>query len=190
MSDAELLAGLEALLFVAESPLTAQQLAAALQLDEAAVSEGLSQLQQRLDEGSGLKMVRIAGGFQICTRPEWAAAIGRLLKPNRARISRSLLETLAVIAYRQPVTLAEIDAFRGVGSEYAVAQLVDRDLVHEVGRKPVAGRPILYGTTRGFLHQFNLDSLEALPPLATQDTMEAAAEAMSIVLAKPAEPDG
>jgi segregation and condensation protein B len=95
--------------------------------------------------------------------------IGRFLKPQRQKMTRSLLEILAIVAYRQPITLAEIDAIRGVQSDYGVRALVERRLIQETGRKKVLGRPILYGTTQQFLHSFHLEDLANLPPIEIGD---------------------
>ncbi len=109
--------------------------------------------------------MKLAGGYQMCTKPEYGQLIATFLKPQRQRLSKSLLEVLAVVAYKQPITLAEIEQVRGVQSDYSVRSLAERRLIQEVGRKPVPGRPVLYGTTQEFLHQFNLHDLKQLPDL-------------------------
>ena len=116
---------------------------------------------------SGLHIVRIAGGYQMATRPPLAPDIARLLAApgQKSRLSRPALETLAIIAYQQPVTQAEIEAVRGVSADAVLKTLAERHLVEETGRKEVAGRPILYGTTPDFLHYFGLHTLDDLPPL-------------------------
>jgi segregation and condensation protein B len=152
-------------LFVADSPTTPEQFAQAMGVPVREVEEALEKLGGRYHHDSALQIIKIAGGYQICTKPEHADAIARFAQPQRNRLSRSLLETLAVVAYQQPVTLAEIDAVRGVDSSYAVRQLTERRLVTEVGRRPTPGRPTLFGTTQQFLHTFRLDSLDDLPPL-------------------------
>jgi segregation and condensation protein B len=156
---------IEALLFVAANPVTVGELSEALGRPESEVVEGLAQLDHRLRFGGGLQLVFLAGGYQLATRPEFEAPIARLLTPNPRRMSRSLLEVLAVVAYRQPTTLAEIEAHRGVQSDYGVRQLLERGLIREAGRKPTPGRPTLYATTDEFLHQFGLGSLADLPAL-------------------------
>jgi len=162
-TEAQVEAALEALLFAAEEPLSLAVLADALVLPENAVREGLQRLQMRLETGHGLQVVQIAGGYQLSTRPEYAPFIARLLNPPLRRLSRSALEVLAVVAYEQPVTLAQMDALRGVDSSYSVRQLVERGFIEEVGRKPTPGRPVLYGTTAQFLHYFGLNDLNELP---------------------------
>ena len=156
---------LEALLFVADSPTTPEQFARAMGVPVFEIEEALEKLGGRFHHDSALQLIKIAGGYQLCTKAEFAEAVARFTQPQRNRLSRSLLETLAVIAYQQPVTLAEIDSVRGVASSYSVRQLIERRLVPEVGRRPSPGRPTLYGTSQQFLHSFRLDSLEDLPSL-------------------------
>lgn len=156
-----------ALLFVAESPSSVEALAGALKFTEGQVEAALESLEARLEKEGPLMLVKIAGGYQLATRPEFAEAISAFLQPAKQRLSKSLMEVLAIVAYKQPLTMAEIDAVRGVQSDYAVRSLVERRLIGEVGRKSVPGRPILYGTTQQFLHQFNLDDLKDLPEIQT-----------------------
>lgn len=153
----------EALLFVCDSPVGVEDLASATGLPLYAVEEALERLGGRLHHESGLQLVRIAGGYQVCTKPEYAAAVARLLKPRKVRFTRSQLEVLAIVAYQQPVTVSEVDQVRGVDSSHTVRLLVERRLLSEVGRKQSPGRPVLYGTTQQFLHTFNLEDLRALP---------------------------
>jgi len=154
-----------ALLFVADAPATPEALANALGYTEGQAEQALEALETRLAREGPLMLVRLAGGFQLATKPQYAEPIGAFLQPHRGRLSRSLMEVLAIVAYRQPITLAEIDAVRGVQSDYSVRALVERRLVDDVGRKPVPGRPVLYGTTQQFLHQFNMNDLSELPQL-------------------------
>lgn len=158
---------LEALLFAAGAPVPLAELAQALEATEGQVEQALEVLHARLERGGALQLIQIAGGYQLCTKPEFAETIAKFLKPQRNRLSRSLLEVLAIIAYKQPITQAEIDAVRGVQSDYGVRGLLERRLVQEVGRKNTAGRPFLYGTTQQFLHQFNLNDLSQLPQLSS-----------------------
>ena len=179
---------LEAYLFVATEPVQPAEIARSLHLEPAAVEEALEDMANAYARriNSGLHIVRIAGGYQMATRPALASGIGRLLAaPNqKARLSKPALETLAIVAYQQPVTQAEIEAVRGVSADGVLKTLSERGLVVEAGRKEVAGRPILYATTPGFLHHFGLHTLEDLPPLedieledsekaATQDALQA-----------------
>jgi len=190
VSEADLPPLLEAYLFVSAEPVQPSEAARLLGLDAAAVEEALEDIVNAYARrvNSGLHVVRIANGYQMATRPGLAAHVARLLAaPGRpARLSRPALETLAVVAYQQPVTQAEIEAVRGVSADGVLKTLSERGLIVETGRKEVAGRPILYGTTPDFLHYFGLHTLEDLPPLddvtpvedldekaATQDALEA-----------------
>ncbi len=160
---------LEAYLFVATDPVQPDEIARILQVDASAVEEALEDMVNAYARriNSGLHVVRIAGGYQMATRPALAPGIGRLLAApsQKARLSKPALETLAIIAYQQPVTQAEIEAVRGVSADGVLKTLAERQLVAETGRKEVAGRPILYGTTPDFLHYFGLHTLDDLPPL-------------------------
>src|SRR5579864_797401 len=114
--------------------------------------------------GRGLQIQEVAGGYQLCTRPEYGAHVQRLLRLDELDpLTRATLEVLAIVAYRQPVTRAEVDVVRGVQSVHHLIKLQDRRLIREVGRRPGPGRPILYGTTEGFLRYFGLRDLAALP---------------------------
>ena len=171
---------LEAYLFVATEPTMPAEIARILKLEPAAVEESLEDMVNAYARrvNSGLHIVRIAGGYQMATRPPLAPDIARLLSApgQKSRLSRPALETLAVIAYQQPVTQAEIEAVRGVNADGVLKTLGERHLIEETGRKEVAGRPILYGTTPDFLHYFGLNTLEDLPPLEDIPIGEAEAD--------------
>jgi len=156
---------LECLLFVASEPVTPREVAQALSLEEADAGRALEELRLQFTNGGGLQVVRVAGGYQMCTRPEYADAVARFLQPAAQRLSRQALEALAIIAYRQPITQPEIDAIRGVHSGGVLKTLLERGLIEERGRKETVGRPILYATTEEFLKHFGLDDLSALPLL-------------------------
>lgn len=156
-----------ALLFASETPVSAEVLANALEAPLYEVEEALESLGRKFSESGPLQLVRIAGGYQLATKAEFARFVARLLEPQPARLSRSVMETLAIVAYQQPITSSEIDAVRGVQSDYSLKQLVEKKLVQEVGRKQTPGRPMLYATTAQFLHMFNLNSLSDLPHLST-----------------------
>ena len=159
-------ATLECLLFVAGEPVTLADLARALAADEIATEEALRSLQIGLTErGSGLQLLRIAGGWQLATRPEHAGAIGRMLTRGGSKLSRAAMETLAIVAYRQPITAPEIEAVRGVSVSGVLKTLLERRLIAEAGRKETLGRPMLYVTTPDFLHYFAIADLSQLPPL-------------------------
>jgi len=161
----EIVEALEAILFVADSPVPLANLARAAAVTEGQAEQALEVLQERLAGVGALQVIRIAGGYQLCTKPEHAERIADFLKPERQKLGRSLLEVLAIVAYRQPITMAEIEQVRGVQSDYSVRSLLERRLIHEVGRRKAPGRPMLYGTTQQFLHQFKLNSLAELPAI-------------------------
>lgn len=178
---ADLLPLLEAYLFVAVEPVTPGEVARILGLEAAAVEEALEDLTHLYARriASGLHVIRIAGGYQIATKPDLSEGIARLLaSPNaKARLSKPALETLAIVAYQQPVTQAEVEAVRGVNVDAVLKTLTERRLIVEEGRKPVPGRPILYVTTPDFLHYFGLDTLDDLPPL--EDILSVSEEAQA-----------
>ncbi len=154
----------ESLLFVAGEPVTVAQLARALEAVPDAVEAALEQLAQ--DQGRGIRLQRLGDRVQLVSAPEAAAAVERFLGVQAsARLSAAALEVLAIIAYRQPITRAQVDAVRGVDSGGVIRALLARDLVAEAGRLETVGRPILYGTTELFLRQFGLSALAELPPL-------------------------
>ena len=173
LSDGKLKSVLECMLFVSPQPLSVKHVADSLNLDELNVERAIHELRMDYAE-RGLQIVRIAGGYQMCTRPEYVEHVSALLKPERTRVSRAALETVAIVAYRQPVTQPEIDAIRGVNSDAVLKTLIERNLIRQVGRRETVGRPILYATTEEFLNHFGLNDLAELPELA--DAMLAAAE--------------
>jgi segregation and condensation protein B len=176
-----LLGMVEALLFVSGEPLSLKAIAKATEWDEEAVLDALQELQERsINSDSGLQVMEIAGGWQLGTRPEYAPTIGKLLAPHANRLTKPALETVTIIAYRQPLTQAEIEAIRGVGCDGVLKTLTERELIGEVGRKQTPGRPILYGTTPQFLHYFGMASLEELPPLPDEE--ESVEEEMNFAL--------
>jgi segregation and condensation protein B len=169
---------LEAYLFVAAEPVRPAETAKLLGGDAADVEESLEDLTNAYARrGGGLHIVRLAGGYQMATRPALSNDLARMLAApgGKARLSKPALETLAVVAYQQPVTQAEIEAVRGVNVDGVLKTLTERGLILEAGRRAVPGRPILYATTPDFLHHFGLNSLEDLPPL--EDIAPADAEA-------------
>jgi segregation and condensation protein B len=156
---------LEALLFVSAEPVHSTQLAAVLQISVSAVEQGLEQLSGEL-QSRGLRLQRHAGKVQLTTAPEMAEMVERVLGLEAtSRLSRAALETLAIVAYQQPVTRPQIEAVRGVGSDGVMKSLLGKGLIQEVGRTDGPGRPILYGTAPDFLQHFGLNSLMELPAL-------------------------
>ncbi len=160
----DLLGALECLLFMADRPLPVGELSDLLDITPPAVRQLLEQLTGRY---LGMHVVEVAGGFELATRPEYAEYVARLHQPPKLRLSAAAMETLAIVAYRQPVTRPEIEALRGVNSDRVVATLQEHGLIVERGHKEAAGRPMLYGTTDKFLALFGLASLDTLPDLAT-----------------------
>jgi len=155
----------ESLLFIAGEPVTVAQLAQALELPADAVEAALERLAADC-AGRGVRVQRQGDSIQLTSAPEAAAAIERFLGVQpQARLSPAALEALAIIAYRQPITRAHVDAVRGVDSSGVIRVLLGRDLIAEAGRLETVGRPILYATTAEFLRQFGLASLTELPPL-------------------------
>lgn len=169
----ELIAQLEALLFVAPGTVTPVQLATALDIPARLVERGLEILRTRYgQEGSqhGIRLQEHHGRFQLTSAPEYSIFVERLLGLDAtSHLSRAALETLAIIAYQQPVTRPEIDAIRGVNSDGVLKSLLSKGLIQEVGRAERPGRPILYSSTSDFLQHFGLNSLQELPPLATEE---------------------
>jgi len=159
---------LEAILFVSGEPLSVDRILGVLEgVARAELMGALRALQADYAvEGRGLQLVEVAGGFQITTRPDCAPWIKRLERAREgAKLSRSAMETLAIVAYKQPVVRADIEEIRGVDSAAVLKTLLVRRLVRIVGRKDAPGRPIMYGTTRQFLQAFGLKDLSDLPPL-------------------------
>jgi segregation and condensation protein B len=164
----ELMAIVEALLFASPEPVPVARFLQVLDgIERREVLRALQALRGRLDaEARGIHLVEVGGGWQLRTRQEHAPWVRRLLGGRPPRLSRAMLETLAIVAYRQPCTRPEIEAIRGVDVGAVMATLVERRLVRLLGRKEAPGRPILYGTTSEFLEVFGLPDLAALPPLA------------------------
>ena len=174
---------LEAVLFAAGDPMHLDELQHVLQTDLLTVQNLLTRLEQELhDRHSGLTLRRVAGGVQLVTRPETYAYVERLAQVVDRKLSAPTLETLSIIAFKQPITKQEIEQIRGVRVERALAKLVEMEFVHEVGRKQVLGRPILYGTTDTFLRSFGLDSLAELPELPTDAEAAAGLDAEQLEL--------
>lgn len=159
-------AKLEALLFVAAEPVTTPQLATALDVAPSVVERGLHELESALAT-RGLRLQRHAGRVQLTTAPELAELVERFLGLEATtHLSRAALETLAIVAYQQPVTRPQIDAIRGVNSDSMMKSLLHKGLILETGRADGPGRPILYSTSPEFLQHFGLNSILELPPLA------------------------
>ena len=172
---------LEALLFVAEEPLPLGRLQEILADEDPATTEAsIRELALSLEEAChGLMVQEVAGGFRLATRPEANAWIQRLQQVKPTRLSRAALETLAIVAYKQPITKPEVEAVRGVAVDGVIRTLLERDLIRMLGRKAEAGRPIVYGTSQGFLEHFGLKELGDLPSLREIDELIGASGAQA-----------
>ncbi len=157
---------IEALVFVSESPLRVDRIAEILEMKKGDVRAVLNDLQQEYEGADrGIILEEVAEGFQFRTRPECSEAIQQLVKSRPFRFSRAALETLAIIAYRQPVTRAEVEYLRGVDSGGVFKTLLEKQLIRILGKKDVPGRPLIYGTSKEFLEFFGMRDLSALPTL-------------------------
>ncbi len=168
LEERELKAILEALLFVSADPIPISKFVSLLgTVPKAEIEASLRSLREDFDrDGKALQLVEIAGGYRMVTKQEYAPWVKRLDKSKAApKLSRSALESLAIIAYKQPLVRAEIEEIRGVETSGVLRTLLERKLVRIVGRKEVPGRPIMYGTTKFFLEHFGLRDLSELPPL-------------------------
>jgi segregation and condensation protein B len=178
---------LEALLFATDEPLTFKQLSDIFGLldregkrwpiSAESMREHVDALNAEYEQtGRALRIVKVAGGFQFATRPEYGIWLGAMLREkSRRKLSVSALESLAVIAYKQPVTKPELEAIRGVNADYVLRTLLERSLITIVGRAATPGRPLLYGTTREFLKHFGINDLAELPkPREIEELMQEA----------------
>jgi segregation and condensation protein B len=159
---------LEALLFVSDEPLAPAVIAQALEVDRRTADAMCERLATDLDDrGSGLVLRSVAGGWRLFTHPDSQSVVERfILSSRQARLTKASLETLAIVAYKQPVTRHQVSSIRGVNSDGVLRALTDRGLIEEAGRDEGPGRPLLYGTTPQFLERLGLPSLGALPSLA------------------------
>lgn len=157
----------EAILFVTGNAVEKKEICRAMELTEGELEETLDALESGYDfDRRGLRLLRFGAHVQLATRPDYAPYVEKLLQPvQKQSLSQAVMETLAVIAYKQPVTKAEIEQVRGVKCDYSVQSLVTKGLIEEVGRKEALGRPILYGTTDAFLRHFCIASLAELPEI-------------------------
>ena len=155
---------IEGILFIAGNGVEVDEIAEKLQIDKKEVQSAVEELQQKYNETSGIQIISYKNKIQLCTNPEFADAISIVLNPIKERaLTKTALETVAIIAYQQPITRLEIENIRGVGSDYAIQLLLSHNLIEVVGRKDVVGKPLLFGTTDEFLKRFELKSLEDLP---------------------------
>jgi segregation and condensation protein B len=167
MDDFEIKPILESLLFVSESPIRLEALIEILpELSKEVILDAIHQIKKEYeDESKGLELVEVAGGYQFRTKPRWAEWVSRLKRAKPVKLSQSAVETLAIVAYRQPIIRPTIEEIRGVDSGWVLRTLLEKGLIKIMGRKDIPGRPIIYGTTKAFLELFNLNTLFDLPGL-------------------------
>ncbi len=167
MDSPSLNAIIEGLLFVADGPMSLDRLTELLpDYERASVRLAVQELRDDYDQrGAGIHLAEVAGGWQLRTIPELMPYLSRMVKGRPARFSQSALETLAIVAYRQPITRQEIEYLRGVDTGAVLKTLLDKRLIKIMGKKDIPGRPIIYGTTKEFLEVFNLKDLKGLPTL-------------------------
>ncbi len=167
MSEKEILNILESILFVSGDAVDTCELAEALEMDVSAFNEIVDRLvKQKQEENAGILFARVDSKLQLCSNMAYASYIEKVLQPiKKSRLSQSMLETLAIIAYKQPITRFEIEQIRGVKSNYSVATLIEKGLIVRAGRKKALGNPMLYTTSDDFLRHFQLHSLDDLPPI-------------------------
>ena len=165
---------IEAILFVAGEAVTVKELARALQAEETAVKAELNAIRDEYDyDQRGFLLKRFGDKVQLATRPLYAQDVLRLLQPvQQQSLSQAAMETLAVVAYKQPVTRAEVEQIRGVKCDYSLQSLINKGLIREAGRKDTIGRPILFATTDEFLSHFGLEGLDGLPPMPEPEETE------------------
>ena len=157
---------IEALIFASEKPLSIDRMKEIIEdADRKEIQQSLSLLRDEYVDRRGFYLAEVAEGYQFRTRPRYAPYLQRLYKIKAPKFSQPALETLAIIAYRQPITRAEIEELRGVDAGGVVKSLLDKKLIKIVGKKDVPGRPLIYGTTREFLEAFGLKDLKSLPTL-------------------------
>ena len=166
-TEAAIRAAVEAILFAAGGSVEASRLAAALELETGEMEDILRRMELRYEEEDrGIRLLELEGAWQLCTKKEYYGDLIRVVKqPKKYTLTEVLLETLSIVAYKQPVTKLEIEKIRGVKSDHAVNKLVEYGLVEETGRMEAPGRPLLFGTTEEFLRRFSVHSLDELPTL-------------------------
>lgn len=177
-TENEIRAAVEAILFAAGESVETERLAAALELDRQEMTDILKRMALRYEESDrGIRLTELENAWQLCTKTEHYEELIRVVKqPRKAVLTDILLETLSIVAYKQPVTRLEVEKIRGVKSDHAVNKLVEYGLIEEVGRMDAPGRPILFGTTEEFLRRFGVNSVDDLPQ-ATPEQMEGFKEA-------------
>jgi segregation and condensation protein B len=170
MDERDLMGIIESILFVSGDPVSARDISQILELDIRKVRKLIKKMIDCFHfERRGLQIIMVNDTYQLATRPEYSQYIEKYIgKKHTQNLTQASLETLAIIAYKQPITKAEIEAIRGVKSDYTINTLISRGFIREVDRMDTPGRPILYGTTEYFLKSFGLSSLDELPPLESK----------------------
>lgn len=164
MNQEELSGALEAALFIVGEPLSVNQICSCFKITQLELSLAVDELQVKYNENSGIKVLYFGDSVQMCTNEKYKAQLEDLLNPvQKKSLSQASLEVLSIIAYKQPITRAEIEEIRGVKCDYSVMWLLQKGLIQEMGRKETLGRPMLFGTTDLFLRHFGLSSLNDLP---------------------------
>ena len=166
-------AQIEAILFTMGESVEITKIAKAFELKPGEVKKIVKSMQEKMNDSSrGTKIIELDGAYQMCTKPEMYEALIRVAKqPRKQVLTDVLMETLSIIAYKQPITKSEIERIRGVKSDFAVNKLVEYELVQEVGRMDTPGRPLLFGTTEEFLRRFGVESADSLP-MVNPDVIE------------------
>ncbi len=155
---------LEALLFVSGDGVEISEIIDKWQVTDKQIEKAFEKLKERFNENFGIKIIKYKNKLQLCSNPEYADEISLVLNPIRERnLSKATLETIAIIAYKQPITRLDIEQIRGVNSDYAIQTLLKHNLIEVVGRKDAVGKPLLFGTTDEFLKRFDLENLDNLP---------------------------
>lgn len=163
----DILAMLEAILFVSHEPLSFEKLVEVLGIEDEELKDIILEYQSLLNlPGRGIELVNVAGGYKLMTKGSFHELVEKVIRPQGGQLTKAALETLAIIAYKQPVTRSEIEEIRGVSIDSMIYKLLDKELIVEVGRKDVPGHPNLYGTTDRFLMQLGLNGLDELPELS------------------------
>ena len=190
MEQKEMLGAIEAILYVAGEPVEERALSAALEVTQMELELALSELESDYEfNRRGIRLLRFGKSVQLSTRPEYAPYVEKLLQPvQRQNLTQAAMETLAVIAYRQPATRGDIEAIRGVKCDYSVQSLLGKGLIEEAGRRDTLGHPMQFRTTDAFLRHFGISSLDELPQIqidAQSASPEAVAEAEQMALELP-----
>ena len=169
MDKKELEAAVEAILFTMGNAVEVERIAKAIGMSTEATRKMLRTMKEKYEtEGRGIRLIELEDSFQMCTNPELYEYLIKIAKaPRKVVLTDSLMETLSIIAYKQPITRLEIEKIRGVSCDHAINRLLEYELITELGRKDAPGRPLLFGTTEQFLRSFGVKSLEELPEVST-----------------------